>query len=59
MANVRHLIPHREPFLFVDRILEIEENRITTRRIMDSDDFFYEGHYPGKPIVVEVVTAKR
>jgi 3-hydroxyacyl-[acyl-carrier-protein] dehydratase len=55
VSNVKHLIPHREPFLFVDRIISIEDNKITTRRIMKDEDFFYEGHYPGMPITPGVI----
>jgi len=48
-------IPHRTPFLFVDRILEEREDGITTEWDVAPDSFFFTGHYPGNPILPGVI----
>jgi len=48
-------IPHREPFLLVDEIVEWTEARIEcTKRFTGEEDFF-AGHYPGFPLVPGVL----
>ena len=44
-------IPHRPPFLFVDRVLEENGDTIKTEKKIDPKEHFFEGHYPGKPIM--------
>ena len=53
--RILELIPHRPPFLFVDRILEISENKIKTAKKMEASSAFFKGHYPHKPIVPGVI----
>ncbi|MGA1825111.1 MAG: 3-hydroxyacyl-ACP dehydratase FabZ [bacterium] len=48
-------IPHRPPFLFVDKILYIEEEKIKTIKYVKKDEFFFKGHYPGYPIMPGVL----
>jgi 3-hydroxyacyl-[acyl-carrier-protein] dehydratase len=48
-------IPHRPPFLFVDRVLEESGNKIKTEKRIDPKEFFFEGHYPQKPIMPGVL----
>ena len=46
------MIPHRDPFLFVDKItaLDVHGNRIRGRRFISPDDPLFRGHFPGNPI---------
>lgn len=50
--DVGRLLPHRYPILLVDRILEIEEGRrIVGLKNFTADEPFFQGHFPGNPIV--------
>jgi UDP-3-O-[3-hydroxymyristoyl] N-acetylglucosamine deacetylase/3-hydroxyacyl-[acyl-carrier-protein] dehydratase len=50
------VIPHRYPFLFVDRILEIEEGkRIVGIKNVTINEPYFEGHFPGHPIMPGVL----
>jgi 3-hydroxyacyl-[acyl-carrier-protein] dehydratase len=48
-------IPHREPFLLVDEILEQTEDRIVCTKVFGGDEYFFAGHYPGFPLVPGVL----
>jgi 3-hydroxyacyl-[acyl-carrier-protein] dehydratase len=43
-------IPQREPFLFIDEILDRTENSITTARTLTGEEDFFKGHFPGRPV---------
>lgn len=55
MIDVKSTIPHREPFLFVDKVLEISEDSILAEKIFHSSESFYKGHYPNNPITPGVI----
>jgi UDP-3-O-[3-hydroxymyristoyl] N-acetylglucosamine deacetylase/3-hydroxyacyl-[acyl-carrier-protein] dehydratase len=48
-------IPHRYPFLMVDRILKIEGNKITGLKNVTINEPYFEGHFPGHPIMPGVL----
>lgn len=53
--EVYRTIPHRPPFLFVDEIVEVAEKSATARRSVRAEEPFFEGHYPGNPIMPGVL----
>lgn len=55
LDQVKARIPHREPFLFVDRILEQGQGRIVTEREVRADEPQFQGHYPGSPLMPGVL----
>jgi 3-hydroxyacyl-[acyl-carrier-protein] dehydratase len=55
LEAIKAAIPHREPFLLIDEIVEQQENRIVCRKTFTGDEFWYRGHYPGYPITPGVL----
>jgi 3-hydroxyacyl-[acyl-carrier-protein] dehydratase len=55
MEEVLAAIPQRPPFLFVDKIISREGNSITTQRTLREDEYFFQGHFPGNPIMPGVL----
>ena len=51
VEEVLNAIPHRPPFLFVDRIVELSGTKIKTTKEIKPDEPVFEGHYPGQPIM--------
>lgn len=43
-------IPQREPFLFIEKIVDRSENTITTSKKLTGDEDFFRGHFPGSPV---------
>ena len=48
-------IPHREPFLLVDEIIEQNESRIVCTKTFSGSEDFFAGHYPNFPLVPGVL----
>ncbi len=48
-------IPHRDPFLLVDEIVELGESRIVGSKTFTGKEDFFAGHYPGHPLVPGVL----
>ena len=55
MKDVLSSIPHRPPFLFVDKIIELTDTTIKTTKEISPAEPFFEGHYPGNPIMPGVL----
>jgi len=56
IQEIMSLLPHRYPFLLVDRILEMEEGkRIVGIKNVTINEPFFQGHFPGSPIMPGVL----
>jgi len=55
ICAVMQLLPHRYPFLMVDRILKIDGNFITGLKNVTFNEPFFQGHFPGRPILPGVL----
>jgi beta-hydroxyacyl-ACP dehydratase FabZ len=54
--EIKGYIPHRDPFLFVDKVLEFEPYlRIVAIKTFPADQDFFKGHFPGHPVVPGVI----
>ena len=48
-------LPYQKPFLFVDEIESVSENRIAGRYQLREDEYFFHGHFPGNPVTPGVI----
>ncbi len=54
--QIKELIPHREPFIYLDELINIEKlkNATGVKTFYENEDFF-RGHFPGNPVVPGVI----
>ena len=55
IEEIMRVLPHRYPFLLVDRILEIDEKHIVGLKNVTINEPFFQGHFPGHPIMPGVL----
>lgn len=50
LETILQNIPQREPFLFIENIIEKTENSLTTSKRLTGEEDFFRGHFPGHPV---------
>jgi 3-hydroxyacyl-[acyl-carrier-protein] dehydratase len=56
-SQIEEIIPHRDPFLLIDEIVElVPGKRVVAKKYLKEDEFWFKGHFPGNPVQPGVLT---
>ncbi len=58
IQGILDILPHRYPFLLVDRVLEVDDQRIVALKNVTFNEPHFEGHFPGVPVMPGVLVVE-
>ena len=54
--QIKEIIPHRDPFLLIDEIVELEEGkRVVAMKYVNADEYYFQGHFPQEKVMPGVL----
>lgn len=57
LEQIKEIIPHRDPFLLIDEVIEMEPGqKVLARKHLKEDEFWFKGHFPQEPVQPGVLT---
>ena len=57
LEQIKAVIPHRDPFLLIDEVVELEPGKkVVAKKHLKEDEFWFKGHFPGHPVQPGVLT---
>ncbi|MDE5600648.1 MAG: 3-hydroxyacyl-ACP dehydratase FabZ, partial [Oscillospiraceae bacterium] len=57
LEQIKAVIPHRDPFLLIDEVVELEPGKkVVAKKHLKENEFWFKGHFPGHPVQPGVLT---
>ena len=58
--RIMEMIPHRDPFLMIDKVVDLVKNeRATGVKNVSIDEYYFRGHFPTRPVMLRNPSGKR
>ena len=55
IKDIMEIIPHRYPFLLIDKVTQLEENKVTAIKNVTANEYYFQGHFPIEPVMPGVL----